>query len=343
MNDQGGIKTTLASLQNRTMKKVAVIMGGYSSEYAISIESGETVIEALAQSEYEVYKVLILKDRWVAVVDGQEYAIDKNDFSFIQNGVKIKFDVVFNAIHGTPGEDGLMQGYFDLIGLKHSSSGFFESALTFNKPKTNVVLEKVGVKIPKGIYHTENEEVNAERLKEELGFPMFIKPARSGSSYGVTRVNVVDEIEGAVVEARKEDSVVVAEAAVIGTEVGCGVARINGKVQVLAITEIVSKNAFFDYQAKYEGASDEITPARIDNVVEKEIREISVMVYEQLGLSGVVRVDYIIEGKSNKPVFIEVNTVPGLSGASIVPQQVAHCKMSLKEFFTLLLEESLNA
>jgi D-alanine-D-alanine ligase len=324
-------------------KKIAVIMGGYSSEYEISIGSGEAVMTALEDSAYEATKVLILKDRWVAVEDGTEMAIDKNDFSFLRNGEKVIFDGVFNAIHGTPGEDGLMQAYFDLLNIKHTSCDFFGSALTFNKSKTNTIVNRFGVNCAKGLYFSGNDVIEENELAEKLGFPMFVKPSRSGSSYGITRVTDLAGIQSAIADAKKEDSDIVVEAEVVGIEVGCGVARLNGKVEVLAITEIVSQNAFFDFQAKYEGASEEITPARIAQEIQKEIEENSIALYEKLELKGVIRVDYIIEASSKKPIFIEVNTVPGLSPASIVPKQLAYRGYGQKEFFTLVLEESLKS
>lgn len=323
--------------------RIAVIMGGYSSEYAISIESGEMVVSALSDSDYLPIKVLVLKDRWCAVVEGKEYPIDKNDFSFQYKGEKQTFEGVFNAIHGTPGEDGLIQAYFDLIGMKHTSCDFFESALTFNKSKTNAIVHSFGIKCARGLYFSGTDRIDPKALEKQLGYPMFIKPSRSGSSYGITRVTEFSQIAEALTEARKEDSDVLAEAEVKGTEVGCGLARINGSMEVLAITEIVSKNAFFDYQAKYEGASDEITPARISMDLETKIGDISKKLYSKLGLNGIARVDFIIDENSGEPVFIEVNTVPGLSKASIVPQQVAYKGYSLKDFFTLILRETLSA
>lgn len=323
-------------------KKIAVIMGGYSSEHEISIGSGEAVMTALADSDYDATKVLILKDRWVAVKNGEEIEIDKNDFSFELKGEKVVFAGVFNAIHGTPGEDGLMQAYFDLLNIKHSSCDFFGSALTFNKSKTNAIVSRFGVNCAKGLYFTGNDKIDGHALAETLGFPMFIKPSRSGSSYGISRVTNLSGIESAIAEAKKEDSDIIVEAEVVGTEVGCGVVRLNGKIEVLAITEIISKNAFFDFQAKYEGASEEITPARIALEVQKEIEENSILLYDKLELKGVIRVDYIIEASSKKPVFIEVNTVPGLSPASIVPKQLEYRGLGQKEFFTLVLEESLK-
>jgi D-alanine-D-alanine ligase len=322
--------------------KVAIVMGGYSSEFSISVESGEAVYYALINSKFLPYKVLITKDRWVVVVENELFPIDKNDFSCSINGEKIEFDLVFNAIHGSPGEDGLFPAYLNLLGIKQTSCNFFESALTFNKSKTNVVISQMGVLCPQGIYLNNSDSVDPNKIVETLGLPLFVKPSRAGSSFGVTKVTAKNQIGNAVAEANKEDSEIVIESAVVGVEVGCGLARLNGKVEVLAITEIVSKNDFFDYQAKYEGASDEITPARISDELTKEINEISTKVYDKLSLKGVVRIDYIIDESSQQPVFIEVNTVPGLAGASIVPQQITYKGYSLQEFFTLLLDEEMR-
>ena len=323
-------------------KNVGIVMGGYSSEFEISMKSGEVVYRSLSgNNDFNLYRIRIDRKGWVVLLD-REYPVDKNDFTFSFNGEKVAFDVVFNAIHGTPGEDGYLQAYFDLLGVRHTSCDFFESALTFNKAKTNIILSQAGIECPKGKYLNASDPVNPDEIINALGLPLFIKPNRSGSSYGVSRVEDPSKFMEAWEEAAKEDDQIVLESAVSGTEVGCGVARINGIVVPLAITEIVPKKAFFDYEAKYHGASDEITPARISDELAKKIMDRTMYVYKYLGLKGIVRADYIIDASSGEPVFIEANTVPGLSEESIIPQQLKYCGYELSDFFTLVIHEALK-
>lgn len=322
-------------------KTVGVLMGGYSSEFEISIQSGHTVMQNLDRELFTPYEVHLLRDNWKVVLEDGEVEIDKNDFSFNLNGEKIKFDVVFNAIHGTPGEDGLLQGYLAMLGIPQTSCEAFESALTFNKGECNQVLRDFGIRCAPSIYLHPGHEADHELVTRLLKLPVFVKPSRAGSSFGVSRVERVSEIDEAVKYARTEDQRVIIEQGIIGTEVGCGAYMKDGVVEILALTEIVPKKAFFDYEAKYKGMSDEITPARIPVEVESEIRNVTSKVYELLHLKGIVRVDYIIESTTGMPYLIEVNTVPGLSPASIVPQQVRYAGLSLKDFFTLVVNEAL--
>lgn len=324
-------------------KTVGVLMGGYSSEFEISILSGRTVMDNLDRELFEPYEIHILKDRWVMVVEGTEFPIDKNNFSVEYLGNTITFDVLFNAIHGTPGEDGLLQGYLQIMGIPHTSSEAFETALTFNKGECNQVLRDFGIRCAPSIYLHPGEEADTADISKRLTLPVFVKPSRSGSSFGVSRVDDLNDMDKAVAFARTEDQRVIIEQGVIGTEVGCGVYRKDGQPRVLSTTEIVPKNAFFDFEAKYKGQSEEITPARIDEAVRVEIENITKKVYDLLHLKGVVRADFIIESSTNLPYLIEVNTVPGLSPASIVPQQVRHSGLTLKDFFTFVLQETLES
>jgi D-alanine-D-alanine ligase len=319
--------------------KVGIFMGGYSPEAEISMQSGETVFTNLNPVEFECYKVVISRKDWL-VIDGEvNYSLNRNNLSFIKNGEAQHFDVIFNAIHGHPGEDGYLQALFELNGIPHSSSNFFESALTFNKHKTNALLHGQGINVPKSKFIIRGENINPKEISDEFGFPLFIKPNRSGSSFGVTKVNAIHEIAPALEFALKEDNQALIEQGIVGTEVGCGVIHHSGKTEAIAITEIVSKNAFFDYQAKYEGASDEITPARIEQQLYDQICRISEFVYNYLDLWGIVRIDFIIQ--NNKPFLIEVNSIPGLSPASIVPQQIEYRNWRLPEFFGGLLKETI--
>lgn len=325
------------------MKKViGVLMGGYSSEFEISILSGTTVLNNLSTEDFDVYAVHILKKGWFAVVDENSIPIDRNTFTFELNGRTIQFDGLFNAVHGTPGEDGKLQGYLEMMGIPHTSCDSFEAALTFNKGECNQVLRDFGIRCAPSVYLHPGQNADYDLITRRLNFPVFVKPSRAGSSFGVSRVETPGELDAAVEYARSEDDRVIVEQGVIGTEVGCGAFMKDGEVIILPLTEIVPKNAFFDYKAKYNGESEEITPARISDAIASEIAHTTKKVYEMLHLKGIVRVDYIIEKTTGLPYLIEVNTVPGLSPASIVPQQVREAGMTLKDFFTFIVVESLS-
>ena len=319
---------------------VGVFMGGYSSEWEISMQSGETVLDHLNKAVFECYKVIINREGWQVDLGDRKIALNKSDLTFQLSGRTIRFDVIYNAIHGHPGEDGYMQAIFELNNLPHSSSDFFESALTFNKLRTNELLKHQGVPVAKSKTVTNIDAVKPEKLAEDIGLPMFIKPNRSGSSFGITRVTTIDQIPEALVNARKEDDQIIVEQEIKGIEVGCGVVSRDGKIEAIAVTEIRPKNEFFDYNAKYMGDADEMTPAEIDQKIYDEICRLSERIYEHLNLWGIVRIDYIIE--DGTPFLIEVNSVPGLSPASIVPQQVEYRNWALGEFFGGLLNESIK-
>ncbi len=323
-------------------KTIGVLMGGYSSESQISMQSGQTVLDHLDPSTYDAYAIVVNRSGWTVKHEGNEYPIDLNTFTCRMNGSELKFDGLFNAIHGTPGEDGLIQGYLSMMKIPHTSCDAFESALTFNKGECNQVLRDFGVRCAPSIYIQPGENINHELVTRLLNFPVFVKPSRSGSSFGISRVENTTQLDAALDFARTEDDRVIIEQGVIGTEVGCGVFMKNGEPQIIELTEIVPKNAFFDYKAKYEGESEEITPARISEAAEMEIKNISKKVYKMLHLKGVVRIDFIIEQVTGLPYLIEVNTVPGLSPASIVPQQVKEAGMSLRDFFTFVVEEAIS-
>ncbi len=322
---------------------IGVLMGGYSSEWEISMQSGQTVLNHLDKDLFIGYGISIRRDGWNVMVGDKHIPIDKNDFSFEIEGEKITFDALFNAIHGTPGEDGLIQGYLAMLNIPHSSCLAFEAALTFNKGECNQVLRDFGIRCAPSIYLQPGQKADHELTTRLLNFPVFVKPSRAGSSFGISRVENTSQLDAAVDFARTEDDRVIIEQGVIGTEVGCGIFSKEGEPTVIELTEIVPKNAFFDYKAKYEGESEEITPARISKAAEMEIRNITKKVYELLHLRGVVRIDFIIEKLTGLPYLIEVNTVPGLSPASIVPQQVEIMGMTLKDFFTFVIQDSLSA
>ena len=319
---------------------VGVFVGGYSSEWEISIQSGDTVLDHLDKNEFDCYKVIIQREGWQVEENGHSYSLDRSDLTFEKDGQKIQFDVIYNAIHGHPGEDGYMQAIFELNNIPHSSSDFFESALTFNKLRTNELLKHQQVMVAESVQIDQIEDIDPEELVAKIGLPMFIKPNRSGSSFGVSRVTSKGQIAQALIDARKEDDQIIVEQELKGKEVGCGVVRHHGKTEAIAITEIKPKTDFFDYQAKYEGASEEITPAEIEPDLYDEICRLSERIYDYLNLWGVVRIDYIIQEGS--PFLIEVNSVPGLSPASIIPQQVQYRNWALGDFFGGLLQESIK-
>ena len=319
-------------------QKIAILAGGFSSEWEISLKSADIVYKNLNRSIYEPYIVVVRKDQWY-VIDGEdEHNLDLNYFGFLKNGKKVRFDLVFNAIHGDPGENGKLQGYMESKGIMHTSCSQSLSALTFNKWQCNTVLQKMGFDCAKSILLDENDEVVPEEIINDLGLPLFVKPNSAGSSFGVSKVTSSDELEPAIKRAFSEGSDVILESFMEGTELGCGVFNYKGKITALTPTEIRTENEFFDYEAKYEGKSQEITPAEISDEMTIRVKEISASVYKKLHARGIIRIDFIII--KDKPHIIEVNTIPGLSAESIVPQQVAYDGIELSDFFGMLLEEA---
>ena len=320
-------------------KNIAIIMGGYSSEVAISIKSGNVVYNNLNKDKFNSFRVLILKEKWV-VLDAQEneYLIDKNDFSFTRNNIKTTFDCVFNAIHGAPGENGQLLAYFNLINLKHTSAPFYQMALTFNKRDTLSAVKAYGIKTATSIYLNKGDEINLEKIIDTVGLPCFIKPNNAGSSYGISKAHTKTEILPALEKAYKEDSEILIESFLDGTEVSVGVIQYKGEIKVLPITEIVTENDFFDYEAKYEGKSQEITPARISLDQQAKVEKMAKKIYGILNISGFSRSEFIFV--NSEPYFIEINTVPGLTEESILPQQAQVAGISLAELFESAIDNS---
>ncbi|CAL2111699.1 D-alanine--D-alanine ligase [Tenacibaculum sp. 190130A14a] len=322
-------------------KNIAIIMGGYSSEVAISLKSGNVVYKHLDKEKYNAFKVHILKEKWVLIDENNnEYPINKHDFSAEVNGTKITFDCVFNAIHGTPGENGVILAYFDLIHLKHTSAPFYQMALTFNKRDTLSVLKQYGIPTATSIYFDQGDAVSNEEIIAKVGLPCFVKPNNAGSSFGISKVNKKEELTAAIEKAFKEDSEILIESFLDGTEVSVGVIDYKNETKVLPITEIVSENDFFDYEAKYEGKSQEITPARLTKTQENNVVVMAKRVYEILNMSGFSRSEYIFV--NDVPHFLEMNTVPGLTEASILPQQANKAGISLSQLFGNAIETALN-
>lgn len=324
------------------MKTVGILMGGYSGEYEVSMASGQVVYENLKDQGFELYRVELRPKNWVAIdVDDNRYPIQSDDFSFMLGDRKVNFDAVFNAIHGHPGEDGPLAGYFDMLGLPYTSSGQFASALTFNKAECNIILERYGFRVAPSVFlHAENAISEAEIINR-LGLPCFVKPCRSGSSLGVSKVKTSSELGPAIAKAQSIDYKVLIEAMIPGLELACGLSDHTGKIQALALTHIKPKGEFFDYESKYSGASEEITPAEIDvNTYEKIMRQ-SEQVYRLLELKGLARVDYILD-QDGEPVLIEVNTVPGLSTESLLPKQALFVGIPLDQLFGASIQKTLS-
>ncbi|QTE23801.1 D-alanine--D-alanine ligase [Polaribacter cellanae] len=322
-------------------KNIAIVMGGYSSEVNISLKSGNVVYKHLNKEKYNSFRVHILKEKWVALNENnQEYPIDKNDFSFILYGNKINFDCVFNAIHGAPGENGQLLAYFNLLNLKHTSAPFYQMALTFNKRDTLSVVKAYGIKTATAIFLNKGDKIDENSIIKKVGLPCFIKPNNAGSSYGISKVYDKEAILPAIEKAYAEDSEILIESFLDGKEVSVGVIQYKGKTKVLPITEIVSENDFFDYEAKYEGKSQEITPARISSEEKENVEKVAKRVYEILNMSGFSRAEYIFV--NNEPYFLEINTVPGLTEESILPQQAQVAGISLSELFDNSIQEALN-
>ena len=323
------------------MKNIAIIMGGYSSEYKISLISGNVVFDTLDKTKYKPYRIHISKGKWVYVgTDNTEYPIDKNDFSVTIGAEKITFDVVFNAIHGTPGEDGLLQAYFELLGIPQTSCDYYQAALTFNKRDLLSVLKPYGIKTATSYYLNKGDTINTAAIVEKVGLPCFVKPNKSGSSFGISKVKTEAELPIAIEIAYKEDNEIIIESFLDGTEVSVGVINYKGKITVLPITEIVSENDFFDYEAKYLGKSQEITPARITPEMTQKVSAIAQRAYEILKMKGFSRSEFIIV--DGEPFMLEMNTIPGLTTESLIPQQAKAAGIALVDLFSNAIELALE-
>jgi D-alanine-D-alanine ligase len=324
-------------------KNIALVTGGFSGEAVISYKTAVTIANNLDKEKFNVYTIDIRSEGWFYELEnGQKTEIDKNDFSLQVNNQKINFDVVFIALHGTPGEDGKLQGYFDTLNIRYTSCDVATSALTFNKRFTVAVAAFSGIHVAKSEILIKNDFQNPDEVASKLKFPVFVKPNNGGSSIGMSKVNKSsDEFGAAIEKAFKEDDEVLIEEFVQGREFTVGVFKTNGNVVVLPITEVISKKDFFDYEAKYEGASSEVTPAKIDETVADKIRDAARRIYQFFNCRGVVRIDFIYNEEAKQPFMLEINTIPGQSEASIIPQQVRVMGWSLKEFYTKLVEEAL--
>ena len=323
-------------------KNIALVTGGFSGEAVISYKSAITIDNNLDREKFEVYKIDVRPEGWFYESGGGKTEIDKNDFSLFLDGRKIQFDAVFIGMHGTPGEDGKLQGYFDTLNIPYTSCDAATSALTFNKRYTVAIAAFSGINVAKSEVLIKNNFQSPDEVASKLRFPVFVKPNNGGSSIGMSKVNrQSDEFGAAIEKAFKEDDQVLIEEFIAGREFTVGVFKTKENIIVLPITEVISEKDFFDYEAKYEGASSEVTPAEIDEVVADKIRDAAKKIYRVFNCRGVVRIDFIYNEEAKQPFLLEINSIPGQSEASIVPQQVRIMGWSLKEFYTRLVEEAL--
>lgn len=320
------------------MKTIAIVAGGDSSEFGISVKSANEVGKVLS-SRYLTYIITVRGSNWYWEDQrGRYHNIDKNDFSLKADDNRIRFNAAFIAIHGSPGENGLLQGYFDMIGIPYTSCGAFCSALTFNKQACKLFLKEYGVAMAESLLIRAGENIDPDSIIRQAGLPCFVKPNDSGSSFGVTKVKMMEELLPAVSIAFKESNEVIIEAFMNGREVACGVVKTKKESITLPVTEIISKNEFFDYEAKYTpGKSDEVTPADMPPEVTAEIQRLSSHIYDLLGCKGIVRVDFIMIG--GKPNFLEINTIPGMTQESLIPQQARAAGISHLDLYSMVLED----
>ncbi len=321
-------------------QNIAVVMGGYSNEFEISLQSGQVVCDSLEKEKYNVFPIHILNEGWNYISDdGTNFPINKADFSFFNGSETIIPNAVFNIIHGTPGEDGYLQAYLNMIGIPQTSCEFYQAALSFNKRDCLSVLKGFGINCANSYYVNKGIPFSEEEIINTVGLPCFVKPNRAGSSFGISKVHAAEELLPDIEKALNEDCEIIIETAIQGVEVSVGVYNNGDKTIVLPTTEIVSENDYFDYEAKYFGKSQEITPARITEKETIEVKSIAENIYRLLNMKGITRSDFIIQ--EGVPFFIEINSNPGLSTESIVPKQVRETGMTLTEFFGILIENVL--
>lgn len=324
-------------------KNIALVTGGFSGEAVISYKSANTIDNNLDRDRFNVYKIDVNPQGWFyESSDGKKTEINKNDFSLSLGNEKIKFDAVFIGMHGTPGEDGKLQGYFDTLKIPYTSCDAATSAITFNKRYTVAVASMAGIHVAKSFHLFKHTPVPLQQIIDGLNFPVFVKPNNGGSSIGMSKVYEPEELEAAIQKAFHEDDQVLVESMIKGREFTVGVFKTKGNIIVLPITEVKSQKDFFDYEAKYEGASSEDTPAELDEVYADKIRDAAKKIYAVFNCRGVVRIDFILQEGTGEPHMLEINSIPGQSAASIVPQQVKVMGWSLKEFYTKLVEECFN-
>lgn len=320
------------------MKNIAIVWGGYSSEMIVSAKSMQGIYGFMDKEKYNTYKVQVSRDAWTVEIDNKIFDVNKNDFSFTdENGQITKFDFAYITIHGTPGEDGRLQGYFDMINIPYSTSGMMASALTINKYLCNKFLKNFDIKVADSYYIRKGESFDSERIVADLGLPIFVKPNTGGSSFATTKVKTIEDLPKAIEVALSETDEVIIESFMKGREVTCGCYKTDGKEVLLPITEVITSNEFFDYNAKYEGEVLEVTPAQISEDLTNYIQKLTSKIYNLVDAKGIIRVDYIIR-EDNIPYLLEVNTTPGMTSTSFIPQQVAAAGLSMTDVLTEIIE-----
>jgi D-alanine-D-alanine ligase len=325
------------------MPSIAFVTGGYSTESVISYKSALTIEKNLDKDKFDVYKIDITPQGWwYETPGGLKTAVNKDDFSIVADGKLIRFDAVLIGIHGTPGEDGRLQGYFDLMGLPYTSCDAATSALTMNKRYTVAVAAFAGIRVAKSLHLFKHTPIAPGIILDQLSLPVFVKPNNGGSSIGMSKVTAADDLPASLEKAFREDDQILVEEFISGREFTVGVFKTTKEVIVLPITEVITEKDFFDFEAKYEGKSKEITPAAITDQMTNKIRQTAQKIYEVFNCRGVVRIDFIYEEKKGDPYMLEINTIPGQSEASIVPQQVKVMGWTLKEFYSALIEDALS-
>lgn len=323
-------------------RNIAIVAGGDSSEIVISLKSADGIYSFIDKDKYNLYIAIVKRDEWSVVLPSGEHSpIDKNDFSFKLDGEVVHFDFAYITIHGTPGEDGRLQGYFDMIGLPYSSCGMLVSALTFNKYVCNHYLHGFGIRIADSIHLFKGDDISDDEVIARLGLPIFVKPNDGGSSFGITKVKERSALRPAIDKAFSEGREVIMESFINGTEVTCGCYKVSGKEVVFPLTEVVTDNEFFDFDAKYNGEVDEITPARISRELTEKIQRQTSRIYDILGAKGLIRVDYIIPS-DGEPVLLEINTTPGMTATSFIPQQVRAAGLDIKDVMSDIIEDELK-
>ena len=324
-------------------KNIALVTGGYSGEATISYRSAKTIYEHLDKELFNVFTIDINPNGWFYVDGDQKVAVDKNDFTIEVENRKISFDAVFIGMHGTPGEDGKLQGYFDMLGLPYTSCNAATSALTFNKRYTVAVAAMAGIKVAKSVHLFKHTPFEAQAIFGHLSLPYFVKPNNGGSSIGMSKVTSEEQLLPAIEKAFAEDTQVLVEQMISGREFTVGVFKAEGSINVLPLTEVVAHNEFFDFEAKYEGKSSETTPADVTAGWKEKIEDAARKIYEVFNCAGVVRIDFIYDESEDAPYMLEINTVPGQSDASVIPQQVRARGWTLTDFYARLLQEALTA
>lgn len=323
-------------------RTIAIVAGGDTSEFYVSLRSAQGIYSFIDKDQYTLYIVEMQGLRWeVEMPDGTKAPVDRNDFSFMNGTEKIKFDFAYITIHGTPGEDGRLQGYFDLLHIPYSCCGVLAAAITYDKFACNQYLKAFGMRVAESLLLRQGQSVSDEDVIEKIGLPCFIKPSLGGSSFGVTKVKSKDQIQQAISKAFDEAQEVVIEAFMNGTELTCGCYKVKGKSVVFPPTEVVTHNEFFDYDAKYNGQVDEITPARISAELTQRVQALTSAIYDILGCSGIIRVDYIVT-EGEKINLLEVNTTPGMTATSFIPQQVRAAGLDIKDVMTDIIENKFN-